>query len=141
MRAFAAQVIPSDDGTAGAEEAGVVHFVDRALGMPYFAASVPIVRAGLADLDARAHAIDAREAFASLPGPLQMAVMRQIEHEPFFAAARTLVVMGMFADPSYGGNVDGAGWRMIGIDHHPSYVAPFGWYDAQPRADLKPRAV
>jgi len=48
-----------------------------------------------------------------------------------FHTARTLVVIGTFADPSHGGNTGGAGWSMIGIDHQPSYEAPFGWYDAQ----------
>jgi len=130
MRAFAAQIIPSDDGSPGAEEAGAVHFVDRALGMPAFANSVAVIRTGLADLDVRASHIDASKVFAALSGKQQIAIMRAIEHEPFFTAARALVVIGTFADPSYGGNKGGAGWMMIGIDHRPSYSAPFGWYDA-----------
>ena len=39
-----------------------------------------------------------------------------------------------------GGNKGGAGWMMIGIDHRPSYSAPFGWYDASLGQDA-PRAV
>jgi gluconate 2-dehydrogenase gamma chain len=129
LRAFAAQIIPSDDGTPGADEAGAVYFVDRALGMPFFADSVPIIRAGLADLDARARALHANDGFASLTAAQQVAVIRQIEHEPFFSVARMLVVVGTFADPAHGGNRGGAGWTMIGIDHRPTYSAPFGWYD------------
>jgi len=140
MRAFAAQIIPSDDGSPGAEEAGAVHFVDRALGMPAFANSIAVIRTGLADLDVRAGHIDASKVFAALPGEQQIAIMRAIEHEPFFTAARALVVIGTFADPSYGGNKGGAGWMMIGIDHRPSYSAPFGWYDASLGQDA-PRAV
>lgn len=131
MRAFAAQIIPSDDGAPGAEEAGAVHFVDRAFDMPFFSESVPVVRAGLADLDVRARAVDAHSDFASLPHAQQLAVLRAVEHTPFFRAARTLVVIGTFAEPSYGGNKDGVGWTMIGIDHRPSYATPFGWYDAR----------
>ncbi len=41
---------------------------------------------------------------------------------PFFTAARALVVIGTFADPSYGGNKGGAGWMMIGIDHRPTLL-------------------
>ena len=137
MRAFAAQIIPSDDGTPGAEEAGAVHFVDRALGMPLFAASVPVIRAGLADLDARTRATGGKDGFASLSPAQQIAIMRQIEQTPFFTAARNLVVIGTFADPSYGGNVGGAGWTMIGMEHRPTYTTPFGWYDAQSGADPK----
>jgi gluconate 2-dehydrogenase gamma chain len=91
---------------------------------------VPVVRAGLADLDARARALGGRRGFAALAGDRQLAILRQIEHGDFFKAARTLVLVGTFADPSYGGNRGGAGWAMIGIDHRPSYTAPFGYYDA-----------
>lgn len=138
MRAFAAQILPTDEHGPGAEEAGAVHFIDRALSLPFFAASVPVIHAGLADLDARARKAGAPNGFASLSSDRQIAIMRQIEHEPFFTAARTLVVIGTFADPSYGGNRDGTGWRLVGIDHRPSYQAPFGWYDAQPNANTPP---
>ncbi|HSQ32839.1 MAG TPA: gluconate 2-dehydrogenase subunit 3 family protein [Gemmatimonadaceae bacterium] len=131
MRAFAEQIIPSGPDGPGAAELGAVTFVDRAFGAPFFAAGVPIVRAGLADLDARAHALKRGAEFASLGAAQQIAIMRQIEHEPFFATARTLVLIGAFAEPLYGGNRGAAGWAMVGIDHRPSYTAPFGWYDAQ----------
>lgn len=140
MGAFAAQIIPSDDGTPGAEEAGAVHFIDRALGMPFFADSAPVIRAGLVDLDSRARAVDGGADFASLSGVQQVAIMREIEHDPFFTAARRLVVIGTFADPSYGGNTAGAGWKMMGIEHQPTYAPPFGWYDAQVGSDPKPNA-
>jgi gluconate 2-dehydrogenase gamma chain len=130
MRAFAAQILPADDDTPGADELGAVQFVDRALRTPFFAASVPIIRAGLADLDRRARALDGSSDFASLGTAQQIEIMQQIEHEPFFATARTLVVSGTLADPSYGGNTGGAGWTMLGMEHRPSYAAPFGWYDA-----------
>lgn len=140
MRAFAAQIIPSDDGTPGAEEAGVVYFVDRAFGMPFFADSVPVVRAGLADLDVRAKSSGGRDGFVSLTRAQQVALMRQVETTPFFATARTLVVIGTMADPSYGGNRGGAGWSIVGIEHRPSFTAPFGWYDAQAMADAAKKA-
>ena len=130
MRAFAAQILPADDDTPGADDMGAVQFIDRALRAPSFAANVPIIRAGLAELDRRARALDGSSDFATLGAAQQMEIMQQIEHEPFFVAARTLVVSGTFADPSYGGNARGAGWAMLGMEHRPSYAAPFGWYDA-----------
>jgi gluconate 2-dehydrogenase gamma chain len=135
MRAFAAQIIPSDAESPGAEEAGAVYFIDRALALPFFAESVPIVRSGLADLDGRARLIEGTASFGSLGGNQQIAIMRQIEQTPFFSTARTLVVIGTFADPAHGGNRNRVGWTMIGIDHQPSYAPPFGWYDAQDRRD------
>jgi gluconate 2-dehydrogenase gamma chain len=140
MRAFAAQIIPSDDGGPGAEEAGAIQFVDRALGMPSFVELAPVVRAGLADLDVRARALGRRD-FASLSSEQQVTVMREIEAEPFFAAARLLVVIGTLADPSHGGNRGAVGWMMIGMDHRPSYAAPFGWYDANAAAQRGKRVA
>jgi gluconate 2-dehydrogenase gamma chain len=131
MEAFAAQLFPPHNGEPGAVELGAVRFVNRALGEPFFAGSVPVVRAGLADLDSRAGAVGRQPEFASLTPNDQAAILRQIEQGDFFKAARTLVLIGTFADPSYGGNRGGAGWMAIGIDHRPSYTAPFGYYDAQ----------
>lgn len=131
MRAFAAQIIPSSDGKPGADEAGAVYFIDRALGTPFFAADARTIRAGLADLDARARAMGERGGFASLAAAKQIAIMRAIEKGEFFAAARKLVITGTFADASYGGNRGDVGWSIIGMDHRASYGAPFGWYDAQ----------
>jgi gluconate 2-dehydrogenase gamma chain len=130
MRAFAAQIMPSAQGSPGAEEAGAVYFVDRALGTPYFAGDVQTVRAGLADLDRRARDAGEHGGFASLSAAKQVAILRAIEKGAFFVSARKLVIIGTFADASYGGNRGGVGWSMVGIDHQASYAAPFGWYDA-----------
>ncbi|HEY7236133.1 MAG TPA: gluconate 2-dehydrogenase subunit 3 family protein [Gemmatimonadaceae bacterium] len=135
MRAFAAQIIPPDGDAAGAEDAGAVYFIDRAFGLPFFEHDVAVVRAGLADLDARARAAGATNGFASLADERQIAIMRSLEHTAFFATARTLIVIGTFADPWHDGNANGVGWSMIGIDHRPSYRSPFGWYDAHADAD------
>jgi gluconate 2-dehydrogenase gamma chain len=130
MREFAARIIPSDDGFPGATEAGVVYFADRALGMGFFSEAVPVLRGGLADLDARATRMGSRNGFASLTVARQNELMREIEDTPFFAIARSLVVIGAFADPSYGGIRGGAGWKMLAIEHGTTYAAPFGWYDS-----------
>ena len=141
MRALAAQIIPSDNDGVGAEEAGAVYFIDRALGQAYFAESLPLIRAGLADLDERAHGLNRKWDFSSLSSEQQMTIIREIERKPFFAAARTLVVLGTFADPSHGGNRDLAGWKLVKMDHAPTYTAPFGWYDAQGATDSPKRVA
>ena len=135
MRAFAAQILPSEVGSPGADEARVVNFVDRAFADPFFAQDVPVIRAGLAELDAHARAAGALQGFESLSGAEQVSIMHQIADKPFFAAARVLVLTGIFADSSYGGNHGGVGLTMIGMEHRPSYSAPFGWYDAQAGAE------
>ena len=140
MRAFAARIIPSDDRMPGADEAGAVYFIDRAFAVPAFAESVAGLRAGLADLDARARAAGAAD-FAALPSRHQVNIMREVEREPFFVAARMLVVIGTFADPSHGGNQHGAGWTLLGLEHRPSYSAPYGWYDAHAAVESSKRAA
>ena len=129
MEAFAAQIIPPLGGEPGAVELGAVAFVESALGKPFFAATVPVVRAGLADLDGRGRAVGELKGFARLTRPRQAVILRQIEHTDFFKVARTLVLIGSFADPSHGGNRNGAGWSMLDVDHRPIYTAPFGYYD------------
>jgi hypothetical protein len=122
LRAVAARILPAVDGAPGAEEAGAAHFVDRALGTGAFADDLALVRRALAALAARD--------FAALPERQQDELLRRMERGPSFAALRTLVVIGTLADPSYGGNRDGAGWRLIGTEHRAHFDAPFGWYDA-----------
>ena len=131
MEAFAAQIVPSDASVPGAREAGAIHFIDRALDT-HFAEMKEPVRAGIADLDARARRrVKGVGSFADLRSADQIRIMRQVEEQPFFFMGRMLTIMGVFADPEYGGNRDGAGARILGIEHRPSYQPPFGWYDAQ----------
>ncbi|MGH7553825.1 MAG: gluconate 2-dehydrogenase subunit 3 family protein [Longimicrobiales bacterium] len=128
--AFAERILPTDD-TPGAREAGVVHFADRALssfGQPMLLS----IRAGLADLEARTKAKHRRAAeFASLTPRQQDGLIRTMEDAVFFENGRLLTVMGMFADPSYGGNQGSAGWRLIGFEERGAYRPPFGYYDAE----------
>jgi hypothetical protein len=137
MRAFAAQIIPSEKSSPGAEEAGAVFFVDQAFGEKFFADTVPVIQNGLADLDARARGTGAHDGFASLSSKDQIAIMRLIEHEPFFDAARTLVLVGTFSDPVHGGNRGGTSLALTGMTNSHRYSAPFGWYDGHASADRK----
>ena len=133
MRAFAMQILPADGDLPGAEEAGAVYFIDRALATPQLADAVPMLRTGLADLDTRARDAGATE-FATLDAVPQLSIMKAVEQTPFFGTARMLVVAGTFADPSYGGNRGMAGARIAGIEHAATFHAPFGWYDADANA-------
>lgn len=131
MRAFATRILPSSDGLPGAEEAGAVYFVDRALGS-FFNQMLPPLRELLADLDQATHARgDSVSNFAELEPATQDELMRAAEDTQGFFLARLLVVAGVFSDPSYGGNRDGAGVVILGIDPQPVYAPPFGRYDAE----------
>ena len=131
LEAVAAQIFPADE-TPGAREAGVIYFIDRALGT-FSAPMLPPIRGGLPDLLKAAQAKNsAVRGFAELSFEQQTEVLRGMEQTPFFGAVRFLTVAGMFGDPAYGGNKDRAGWRLIGFDGGHAHQPPFGYYDANP---------
>lgn len=122
LEAVAMRIFPSD-GTPGAREAGVVFFFDKALGS--FAADMkPAILAGLADLDSRAGG-----SFASLPAVRQDELLRAVEQGEFFGTVRFGTIAGMMANPTWGGNRNQVGWKLLGFEPHGVYQPPFGWYD------------
>jgi len=127
LEAIAAQIIPTDD-TPGAREAGVVYFIDAALGS-FAAAQAGGLRDGLAALNAKVNAPATR--FAALDDPAQIALLKAEEKSPFFGQVRFLTLAGMFSLPSYGGNREDMGWKLLGFDHRHVWAPPFGYYDAQ----------
>jgi gluconate 2-dehydrogenase gamma chain len=128
MRAFAARILPSDDGP-GAEEAGAAWFADRVLAGP-FAGMLEPIRGGLADIDERARTAHGVP-FSELDAAQQDALIGDVVETPFFFLGRMLTVMGVLSDPALGGNRNHVGFAMIGMDHAPAYQPPFGYYDAE----------
>lgn len=129
VEAVAAQIVPSG-ATPGARDAGVVYFVDH-IHVGLYADRADKFLAGLAEFQqgvAKAHP-DAGP-FADLSEPAQLAYLKSIEQTPFFARMRFLAVLGLLALPSYGGNRNKSGWKMVGfVDRH-VWEPPFGHYDA-----------
>ncbi|MEO7457172.1 MAG: gluconate 2-dehydrogenase subunit 3 family protein [Gemmatimonadaceae bacterium] len=124
--AFAAQVIPSEPGSGGAREANVVRFTDNALAS-FASDQRPAFTSALASLGRR---------FASLPPAQQVAAMRALDksNHDAFEVLRTPVLAGMFANPSYGGNANRTGWKLIGFEDRFSWKPPFGFYDTPTEA-------
>jgi hypothetical protein len=115
LEAVADRLIPTDESGPGALPAGAVQYVGQALAGDY-AALLPAYVAGLSSLDADARAEHGRP-FAELDPDQQDAVLQAFELGPsafFFELVRKHVMEGMFGDPSYGGNRDGAGWALLG---------------------------
>lgn len=112
LRAAVGRIIPTDEIGPGADEAGVHVFIDRALFGPY-ADLLPVYQAGLAAL--------AANNFADASATEQDDLLTQAEGneladapEGFFALMLEHTRQGMFGDPIYGGNVNFAGWDLIG---------------------------
>ena len=135
LDAISAQIIPSDDQLPGAREAGVVQFIDRAL-ETFMAGALDGFRSGLGEFEDAVRAAHPEAAsFASLPHEAQSTMMLDLVERPLFGTIRFLTLAGMFALPSYGGNQNGAGWRLIGFDDRHVWEPPFGYYDAREDAE------
>jgi gluconate 2-dehydrogenase gamma chain len=130
LEAVSMRIFPSDE-TPGAKEAGVIHFIDKSLST-YAADQKNTMIAGLDDLNKRAKARwPGAASFSALAPAQQDDLLKTIEKTPFFGQIRFATVVGMFANPSYGGNQDQAGWKLLGFEAHGIYQPPFGYYDAE----------
>lgn len=126
--AIAAQIIPTDQ-TPGAREAGVVYFIDRALGT-FFSHMAEDFRSRLTEFCSFCrNRHSGMTSFAALSSEQQIELLRAVEHTPFFATMRLLTVLGMFSMPSYGGNRQSVGWELLGFEDQHVFVPPFGYYD------------
>jgi gluconate 2-dehydrogenase gamma chain len=124
VAAFAERLMPGAPGKPGARDAGVLNYIDLALAGAY-ADLQDFYRRGLAQLDDYCRSTHG-EPFAKLNAAGQDEVIKALEDgkaggfswptaQVFFNTIRTHTMEGMFADPIYGGNMDFAGWRLIGF--------------------------
>ena len=129
VEVIASQIIPGGD-MPGAREAGVIYFIDRALGT-FFAAELPAFRRGLANFqrDFAAHSSTATP-FSAVGSARQRAWLHEVDATPFFNTVRRLTLLGLIALPKYGGNRDRLGWKLIGFEDRHFWQPPFGHYDA-----------
>jgi len=124
-----ANLIVPGGATPGARDAHAVYFIDNALGS-FFAAQLPSFSQGLTDFQSGfAARYGAGKPFSAAPETQQIAWLHQVEETPFFAAVRRLTVLGLIAMPKYGGNRDGAGWKLLGVVDQHAWDPPFGYYD------------
>lgn len=127
--AIAAQIIPTDD-LPGAREAGAVHFVDHSLAT-WAHDQRDAFAGGLDGLngDARKRWPDAGR-FVALSAERQLELLHAAEQTPFFQTMRFFTIAGTFANPSWGGNHDKVGWRILGFEDRFVWEPPFGDYEA-----------
>ena len=130
IEAVAAQIIPADD-TPGAREARVIYFIDRALST-FDKERQPLYVKGLKDLQAKQKKMFKNAAkFSELNSEQQIRVLKAFEKNQFFEIVRAHTIMGFFSDPSYGGNYDKIGWKLIGFKDEFYFKPPFGYYDRE----------
>ena len=145
VEALCACIIPSD-ATAGAREAGVVYFIDRAL-KTFFSDTLPVYQKGLdAVQKTTAELFPGVARFAAASEGQKLKIFTHITGESerpegatrrlapgaspdFFQTLRVHTIFGFLVDPEGGGNRDFVGWKAIGRDPSHSFSPPFGFYD------------
>jgi gluconate 2-dehydrogenase gamma chain len=134
--AITSQIIPSMDGP-GAHEAGVIYFIDRALST--FDANLrEAYRTGMAAVQKKRQGLfPGSTSIAALTSDQQIQLIKAIETTDFFELLRTHTLYGLLGNPSYGGNRDHVGWKLIGFEDRMAYQPPFGYYDAPGNGDSK----
>lgn len=129
VAAICDQIIPAGaDGSAGAQAAGCVNFIDKLLSLEE-KASLPQYQLGLAQLDAWALQVH-QSVFAQLPAQTLVSGLEQLEdgklptwqdapaQQQFFAALHFHTLLGFLAAPQWGGNRDMAGWKLMAFPGH-----------------------
>jgi gluconate 2-dehydrogenase gamma chain len=125
--AIAARIIPTTD-TPGATEAGVIYFFDQSFGS-FSAAMLPMLRGGLEQLQA---GVSGGGTFSALSEEQQDELLAENQETPFFGLMRVMTFAGFFGMSKYGGNKDGVGWDLLGMDPTAhTYTSPFGYYDEE----------
>ncbi len=145
VEAFAAWIIPSGE-TAGAREAGVVYFIDRAL-KTFFSEALPVYQKGLeAAQKTTAELFPGVASFSAATEEQKLKIFTHIAEESerqkdgprrlapggtedFFQTLHAHTIFGFLVDPEGGGNRDYVGWKAIGRDPSHSFSPPFGFYD------------
>ena len=128
VEALAAQIIPTDD-TPGTREARVIYFIDRAL-TTFDKDKQPQYVKGLKELQTKQKKMFPKSAkFSELSSEQQISLLKKIDKTDFFNLVRLHTLMGLLADPSYGGNFNQTGWQLIGFHDQFNFKPPFGFYD------------
>ncbi|WJW75980.1 gluconate 2-dehydrogenase subunit 3 family protein [Thiohalobacter sp. IOR34] len=126
LAAVQAQLFPPGPGIPGAREIGALRYLRQALENPAAAgADLAFVRDGAGWLNDLARKTRQRD-FAQLDAAGRETLLRRIERSR--AGSRWLSLLldylleALLADPVYGGNPDGSGWRWL--EHQPGYPTP-----------------
>jgi gluconate 2-dehydrogenase gamma chain len=133
IAAFTERLMPGAPGKPGAQDAGVLNYIDLALAGAY-ADQQDFYRRGLTQLDAYCRKTYDHP-FERLTAMQQDEVLTALDEgkasgftwpsaQLFFNTVRTHTIEGMFADPVYGGNKDFTGWRLIGFPGAQMFYSP-----------------
>ncbi|MBF0501820.1 MAG: gluconate 2-dehydrogenase subunit 3 family protein [Candidatus Riflebacteria bacterium] len=117
LRSFVNAIIPATPRTVSASDAGVLHYIDRALAGSY--ASSLATYHELVVLLANSIPRSQCQFWKLEPGEVLLRVERfEKEHPDIFAMARQHTLEGYFSAPRHGGNIDCRGWSVVRLKSH-----------------------
>ena len=121
IAALSSTILPETE-TPGAEQAGVVHFIDAALA-GFDHDQLAVYRRGLADVVSRSRQMFPQATrFSDLSESQRTAVLKSMEKTEFFEKLRTHTILAYFGNPQFG-------WKLVGRDPAMHFEPPFGFYD------------
>jgi hypothetical protein len=127
IRALSSTILPETE-TPGAEQAGAVHFIDAALA-GFDRDQLAVYRQGLADVASRSRRMfPPATRFSSLSESQRIALLKSIEKTEFFEKLRAHTILAYFGNPQFG-------WKLLGRDPAMHFEPPFGFYDAEGKAE------
>ncbi|HSK19933.1 MAG TPA: GMC family oxidoreductase [Longimicrobiales bacterium] len=133
--AVADRILPPGDGFPGAAAVGTPQFIDRLIARVYPEEGERYVES-LSALDAKAvDLFPAANGFVGLTPEQQDSVLDA--DADLLEQFRADTLFACLTLPERGGNIDQAGWKLIGFEHSPVHTPPFGAYDrgyAEPSA-------
>jgi gluconate 2-dehydrogenase gamma chain len=125
--ALSSTILPETE-TPGAEQAGAVRFIDAALA-GFDHDQLAVYRHGLAVVASRSgQMFPPAPRFSDLSGSQRTAVLKSMEKTEFFEKLRTHTILAYFGNPQFG-------WKLIGRDPAMHFEPPFGFYDAETKAE------
>lgn len=135
LEAIVARIVPTTE-TPGAREAGVIWFIDKALG-DFMSGQLDFLRDGLQGFQAPvAENFPGAQRFSDLSADDKDRHLATQDATAFFQVLHIMTLFGMLGLPEYGGNKDYVGWKLLGLDpHQHAYQPPFGYYDAKFREE------
>lgn len=124
--AIAARILPTTD-TPGANEAGVIYFIDRAFAEE-MSGQLEFARQQLSEFNAAL----GESRFSDLDEADQDEFLHGKQSSPLFNMMWAMTIFGFFSMPKHGGNKNKVGWDLLSFegDHGP-WTYPFGYYDAK----------
>jgi gluconate 2-dehydrogenase gamma chain len=129
VAAAVSRIFPSDELGPGADQIGVVLYIDRQLDSAYGRdryryTQGPFDEGGVPELgyqgkasprDTYRDGLKTLDGFDRLDPAAQDEMLNKIESTYFFSLLQRHTIEGMFCDPMHGGNVNMLGWQLIGF--------------------------